>query len=108
MQTFISKFKDSQLKKNLKRIKQKNKRTRRQNKRTGRQNKRTRIQNKRTRRQNKRIKTLINKSNPSMKSKSLKWIDKKYSQITKNEKYEIKNKTNKNWKRSWNSILFRV
>ena len=101
MQTFISKFKDSQLKKNLKRIKQKNKRTRRQNK-------RTRIQNKRTRRQNKRIKTLINKSNPSMKSKCLKWIDKKYSQITKNEKYEIKNKTNKNWKRSWNSILFRV
>ena len=61
MQTFISKFKDSQLKKNLKRIKQKNKRTRRQNK-------RTRRQNKRTRRQNKRIKTFINKSNPSIKS----------------------------------------
>ena len=61
MQTFISKFKDSQLKNFLKRIKQKNKRTRRQNK-------RTRRQNKRTRRQNKRIKNFINKSNPSIKS----------------------------------------
>ena len=39
------------------------------------------------------------KSNHSIKSKYLKWIVKKNCQITKNEKHEIKNKTDKNWKK---------
>ena len=42
----------------------------------------------------------------SIKSKSLKWMSKKYCQITKNEKHAIKNKTNRNWKRNWNNVLF--
>ena len=57
----------------------------------------------------KRLLELEFKSNHSIKSKCLKWIvKKKYCQITKNEKYEIKNKTNKSWKRTWNNVLFRV
>ena len=54
IQTFISKFKDRQLKKIRKRTKQKNKRKRKQNK--------------QTRRRNKKLETLINNS------KCLKWI----------------------------------
>ena len=42
------------------------------------------------------------------KSKSLKWLSKTFYQITKNEKYTIKNKINKNWKTTWNNILFWV
>ena len=42
------------------------------------------------------------------KSKSLKWLSKTFYQITKNEKYTIKNKINKNWKTTWNNILFLV
>ena len=60
MQIFISKFEDKQLNK----LNKKHNRTRRQNK--------------RTRRQNKGIKTLIDRSNHSIKLKCLKWIDRKY------------------------------
>ena len=42
------------------------------------------------------------------KSKSLKWLSKMFYQITKNKKYTIKNKINKNWKTTWNNILFWV
>ena len=42
------------------------------------------------------------------KSKSLKWLSKTFYQITKNEKYKIKNKINKTWKTTWNNILFWV
>ena len=42
------------------------------------------------------------------KSKSLKWLTKTFYQITKNEKYKIKNKINKTWKTTWNNILFWV
>ena len=35
------------------------------------------------------------------KSKSLKWLSKTFYQITKNEKYTIKNKINKNWKTTY-------
>ena len=27
--------------------------------------------------------------------------------MTKHEKYTIKNKTNKNWKKTWNNVVFR-
>ena len=58
-------------------------------------------QNKRTRKRNKIIKTSINKS---------KFIScqKMFYQITKNEKHTIKNKINKNWKRTWSNELFGV
>ena len=58
------------------------------------------------------------KSNHSIKSKCLKWIVKKYYQqyktLCKQKSYivaikqAIKNKTNKNWKRTWNKVLFKV
>ena len=31
-----------------------------------------------------------------------------FYQITKNEKHTIKNKTDKNWKKTWNNVLFWV
>ena len=60
--------------------------------------KRKRKQNKRTRRQNEKIKTSINK---------IKCINcqKMFYQIAKNEKYTIKNKTNKNYERTCNNVL---
>ena len=35
-------------------------------------------------------------------------MPKTFYQVTKNEKYKIRNKTNKNWKTTWNNILFWV
>ena len=35
-------------------------------------------------------------------------MPKTFYQITKNEKHTIKNKTNKNWKTTWNNVLFWV
>ena len=31
-----------------------------------------------------------------------------FHQITKNEKYAIKNKNNKNWKQTWDNVVFWV
>ena len=31
-----------------------------------------------------------------------------FYQNTKNEKHKIRNKTDKNWKKTWNNVLFRV
>ena len=56
----------------------------------------------------KRLLELELKSNHSIKSKCLKWIVKKYCQITKNEKHTIKNKTNKNWRKNCTKVLFRM
>ena len=56
----------------------------------------------------KRLLELEFKSNYSIKTKCLKGIVKKYCQITKNEKHTIENKTDKDWKRNWNNVLFRV
>ena len=44
----------------------------------------------------KRLLELEFKSNYSIKSKCSKWVVKTFYQIIKNEKYTIKNKTNKN------------
>ena len=33
-------------------------------------------------------------------------MPKRFYQITKNEKDTIRNKTNKNWKKTWNNVLF--
>ena len=33
-------------------------------------------------------------------------MPKTFYQITKNEKDTIRNKTNKNWKKTWNNVLF--
>ena len=51
------------------------------------------------------------KSNHSIKSMCLKWVVTKlqnitFYQITKNEKHTIRNKTDKNWKKTWNNVLF--
>ena len=57
----------------------------------------------------KRLLELEFKSNHSTKSKCLKWIVKKNT--TNNTRYEknaTKHKTDKNWKRTWNNVLFRV
>ena len=35
-------------------------------------------------------------------------MPKTFYQNTKNEKHTIKNKTEKNWKKTWNDVLFRV
>ena len=57
----------------------------------------------------KRLLKLEFKSNHSIITKALKRVVKKtFYQITKNEKYTIKNKTYKNWKTIWNNILFWV
>ena len=53
----------------------------------------------------KRLLELQFKSNHLIKSKYLKWIVKNVYQITKNEKHTIRNKTDKNWKKT---VLFRV
>ena len=42
------------------------------------------------------------------KSKELKRYAKNLYQITKNEKHKIRNKTDKNWKKTWNNVLFWV
>ena len=77
--TFISKFKDRRLKRLNKKIK-------------------------RTRRQNRNIYW----SNHSIKSKCLKYIVKKNTvHNIRHEKRTIKNKTDKNWERNWNNVLFR-
>ena len=53
------------------------------------------------RRGNKKIKTSINKSKCIS-------CQKMFYQILKNEKDIIKNKTDKNWEKTWNNLLFRV
>ena len=47
----------------------------------------------------KRFLKLEFKSNPSIKSKCLKWIVETFYQITKNQNHSIKNKTDKNWRK---------
>ena len=54
----------------------------------------------------KKLKELEFKSKPLTKSKYI--VKKIFYQIAKNEKHTIKNKANKNWKTTWNNILFGV
>ena len=35
-------------------------------------------------------------------------MPKAFYQNTKNEKYEIRNKTDENWKKTWDNVLFKV
>ena len=54
----------------------------------------------------KRLLELEFKSNHSVKSKCLRL--KKTANNIRYEKHSIKNKTDKNWERNWNNVLFRV
>ena len=47
-------------------------------------------------------------SSISMPVKHIKYFIKKYFPHCKTSKYTIKNKTDKNWKKTWNNVLFRV
>ena len=60
--------------------------------------------NKRTRRRNKKTKTWIGKSNNPIKTECK--LSKHFAKLQKYEKYAIKNKTDKNWKKTWNNVLF--
>ena len=77
-------------------------------------NKRARKQNKRTRKQNKRkervFKRIINSCVQYFYASKTHQIffKKNTCRIAKQEKHAIKNKTDKNWKKSWNNVLFWV
>ena len=56
----------------------------------------------------KRLLELEFKQHKGIKSKCLKWIVKNILPNYKNEKHTINNKTDKNWKTTWNKVLLRV